>query len=245
MTNIFEVGGKVRDDLLGIDSNDIDFTFVCGNSQTVEEGWGEMVTWLTENKFEIFLKTPDCFTIRAKFPIGHKHEGLVADFVMARKEVGYIEGTRKPILEIGTLEDDLERRDFTINAIARDIDGNLIDPFNGQSDLWDRVLKTPLDPTITMMDDPLRVLRAIRFSITKNMVIDDKIWEAMSQPKILEKLEKTVSQERIRAEVTKMMKFDTVETMNILVTIDKEFINGILDITFKDNMWLKPTTEKR
>jgi tRNA nucleotidyltransferase/poly(A) polymerase len=107
------------------------------------------------------------FTIRAKFPADHKFAKLDADFVMARKEVGYVEGTRRPILELGTLEDDLIRRDFTVNAMAEDEDGNLIDLFNGQIDLQRMVLITPKAPKITFDEDPLRIIRAIRFSITK------------------------------------------------------------------------------
>lgn len=245
MAQIFEVGGCIRDELLGLSSKDIDFTFVCENSQSVEEGWAEMISWMTDKGFEIFLQTPDCFTIRAKFPDGHLHEGLVADFVMARKEVGYVEGTRRPILELGTLEDDLIRRDFTVNAVARDIEGNLIDPFGGVEDLKSEILKTPTDAKITMMDDPLRILRALRFSLTKGLKIHTDIMEAMLQPEILEKLAQTVSQERIREEVAKMMKFDTVKTMKMLVDVDRNLIPGILELTFKDNMWLEPTTKKR
>jgi len=245
MAQIFEVGGCIRDELLGLSSKDIDFTFVCENSQSVEEGWAEMVTWMIDRGFEIFLQTPDCFTIRAKFPVGHQHEGLVADFVMARKEVGYVEGTRRPILELGTLEDDLVRRDFTVNAIARDIAGNLIDPFHGVEDLKRGILRTPTDAKITMMDDPLRILRALRFSLTKGLEIHTDIMTAMLQPEILGKLAQTVSQERIREEVAKMMKFDTVKTMKMLVDVDQHLIPGLLELTFKDNMWLEPTTKKR
>jgi tRNA nucleotidyltransferase/poly(A) polymerase len=243
MAQIFKVGGCIRDKFLGVDSKDIDFTFVCDNSTTVDEGWGEMVTWLMENKFEIFLKTPDCFTIRAKFPKGHQFEGLVADFVMARKEVGYIEGTRRPILELGTLEDDLLRRDFTVNALAEDIDGNLIDLFGGVTDLSAGVLRTPMNPHITMMDDPLRILRALRFTITKDFSISMDIWEAIQQPGILKKLELTVSSERIREEIDKMMKFDTVRSFRLLMDVDN-IIPGFLELIFKDGMWLMPTFRK-
>ena len=128
---IFEVGGCVRDEILGVHTKDIDFTFVLDNTDmTVEEGWNKMLSILESEGFKIFLKTQDCFTVRAMFPKGHKHEGLVADFVMSRKEVGVIPGTRKPILELGTLEDDLMRRDFTLNALCKDENGNIIDMFN-------------------------------------------------------------------------------------------------------------------
>jgi tRNA nucleotidyltransferase/poly(A) polymerase len=97
----------------------------------------------------------------------------------------------------------------------------------------------------TMMDDPLRILRALRFSVTRGFEVSTDIMEAMKQPDILDKLKTTVSQERIREEITKMMKYDTLLTMKLLVDIDREFIKGFLDVVFRDNMWLKPTTEKR
>jgi len=243
---IFEVGGCVRDEILGVKSKDIDFTVVLDDTdQTVDEGWDQMVSFLKEEGFQIFLETKDCFTVRAKFPVGHVNEGLVADFVMARKEVGYVLGTRKPILELGTLYDDLIRRDFTVNALAKDMDGNIIDHFSGVEHLKEGLLVTPLNPMKTMMDDPLRILRALRFSLTKDLEVPTDIMESMKQPDILDKLKKTVSQERIREEITKMMMCDTIKTIKLLVDIDRDYIKGFLDIVFKDTMWLKPTTEKK
>jgi len=244
MAKIFKVGGCIRDKFLGVDSKDIDFTFVCENSKTIEEGWSEMVNWLTERKFVIFLETPDCFTIRAKFPKGDTNEGLVADFVMARKEIGYIEGTRKPILELGTLEDDLLRRDFTVNALAEDIEGNIIDIFDGIADLKKGILRTPMDATKTMMDDPLRILRALRFTITKDFTMADDLWSAMQQPNILQKLELTVSGERIREEIAKMFQFDTNRSFRLLMDVDN-VIPGFLDLIFKNGMRLVPTFKKQ
>jgi tRNA nucleotidyltransferase/poly(A) polymerase len=243
MAQIFKVGGCIRDKFLGIDSKDIDFTFVCEESQTVEQGWLEMRSWMLERGFEIFLETQDCFTIRAKFPKDHQFSGLVADFVMARKEVGYVEGTRRPILELGTLEDDLLRRDFTLNALAEDIDGNIIDLFGGIEDLKMGILRTPMDANITMMDDPLRILRALRFTVTKDFFMSDDIWEAMKQPNILKKLEQTVSSQRIREELLKMFQFNTPRTFRLLMDVD-EIIPGFLELIFKDGMWLQPTTKK-
>ena len=244
--NIFEVGGCVRDEILGVKSKDIDFTVVLDNTdQSVDEGWDQMVSFLKEEGYQIFLETKDCFTVRAKFPVGHVNEGLVADFVMARKEVGYVLGTRKPILELGTLYDDLIRRDFTVNALAKDMDGNIIDHFDGVEHLKKGLLVTPLNPMKTMMDDPLRILRALRFSLTKDLEVHTDIMESMKQPDILDKLKKTVSQERIREEITKMMMCDTIKTIKLLVDIDRDYIKGFLDIVFKDTMWLKPTTEKK
>jgi len=243
---IYEVGGCVRDEILGVKSKDIDFTVVLDNTdQSVDDGWDQMVSFLKEEGYQIFLETKDCFTVRAKFPVGHVNEGLVADFVMARKEVGYVLGTRKPILELGTLYDDLIRRDFTVNALAKDMDGNIIDHFDGVEHLKKGLLVTPLNPMKTMMDDPLRILRALRFSLTKDLEVHTDIMESMKQPDILDKLKKTVSQERIREEITKMMMCDTIKTIKLLVDIDRDYIKGFLDIVFKDTMWLKPTTEKK
>ena len=243
MAKLFTVGGCVRDKLLGLKSKDIDFTFVCEDSQTVEGGWIEMSSWMKINGFEIFLETPDCFTIRAKFPKDHKNAGLVADFVMARKEVGYTHGTRRPILELGTLEDDLIRRDFTLNAMAEDEDGNLIDLFGGQEDLKAGILRTPLPAGQTMMDDPLRFLRSLRFSITKGFSIHTDIFKAMEQSDIKEKLRVTVSAERIREEVFKMMKHDTVKSLKLLHQVDQEFLPGFIELVFDRGLWLKPTFE--
>jgi tRNA nucleotidyltransferase/poly(A) polymerase len=243
MPELFKVGGCVRDLLLGVDSKDIDFTFVLDDtSKTVDEGFEEMTQWMTERGFQIFLSTPDCFTIRAKFPKGDPNEGLVADFVMARKEVGYIEGTRRPILVLGTLEDDLIRRDFTLNAMAVDEDGNLIDLFDGQTDLRKGILRTPLDAKITMMDDPLRILRCWRFSITKGFTIHHTIFDAMKQPFILEKLEHVVSKERIREELFKMLKFDSIKTLKLLHDMD-QMVPGLYEIILGKDLWLKPTLE--
>jgi tRNA nucleotidyltransferase/poly(A) polymerase len=183
------------------------------------------------------------FTIRAKFPKGDPNEGLVADFVMARKEVGYVEGTRRPILVLGTLEDDLIRRDFTLNAMAIDEDGNVIDLFDGKADLKRGILRTPLPAEQTMMDDPLRFLRALRFSITKGFDIHFDIISAMSQPDILQKLEKVVSAERIREEVFKMMKVDTVKTLELFREIET-VIPGFTTLVFGRGLWLKPTFEQ-
>ena len=240
---LFEVGGCVRDEILGVSTDDIDFTFVLDDvNQSVESGFEKMTQFLKDNKFPIFLSTPDCFTIRAKFPNGHQHEGLVADFVMARKEIGVIEGTRKPILEIGTLRDDLIRRDFTLNAMAKDLDGNIIDLFNGRIHLEAKTLITPLDPVKTFMDDPLRMIRALRFSITKDFTISEGVWNAIFTPGLIDKLDEVVSQERIQTELTKMLKHDTVASLRLLAKIDK-LEPRLLQIMFKGALWLNPSTK--
>lgn len=246
MFTFYEVGGCVRDEILGLKSKDIDYVAVPNESllkdvSSAHSMFGILEGYLKEEGFEIFLVTGDCFTIRARFPKEHKYEG-VADFVMARKEVGYFPDTRQPIVVPGTLYDDLIRRDFTLNALAKDEDGNIIDMFEGIWALENKILFTPQDAIATMSDDPLRLLRAFRFSITKGFDISPRIWETCHVDSIIEKLEKVVSQERIRDEVFKMMKHDTLKTLDLFEKI--KYTNPkILEIMFGRGMWLKPTTE--
>ena len=242
MYKLYQVGGCVRDKLLGTPSKDIDFVFVISDLssiKSVDQGFNLMWSYMLENGFTIFLSTPDCYTIRAKFPNDHKFAGMVADFVLARKEVGYFPGTRRPILEIGTLEDDLLRRDFTLNAMAEDEDGNIIDPFGGQEDLKNRILKTPLVCYKTFDDDPLRILRAVRFSIVKGFGVSYDIELAIHQYDYEQKMG-VVSGERIREELYKCYKHDTRKTILVL---NKYF--RLRDYIFNaTGLWLKPTFEQ-
>jgi tRNA nucleotidyltransferase/poly(A) polymerase len=203
-------------------------------NQTVEECFNEMYQNIQE-RGEIFLSTPSCYTIRYK----DKETKEVKDVVMARKEIGYIPGTRTPIIVPGTLYDDLERRDFTLNALAKDDDGNIIDYFNGMEDLKNRVLRTPLPTELTFNDDPLRILRSIRFSITKGFTIPSQMALVIERYNYDEKM-KVVSTERIREELYKCFKHDTLETLRIL----NEF-SGLRNYVFSNGgLWLKPTMEQ-
>lgn len=241
MPQIFEVGGCVRDRLLGVHSKDIDFTFVLDDlTKTPEQGFNEMLEFMRSNGFKIFQTAEKNFTVRAKFPKDHKWAGLDADFVMARKELGYEDHSREPILELGTLEDDLVRRDFTLNALAEDEDGNIVDLFDGQKHLREGVLITPLEPHKTLMDDPLRMLRALRFSVTKGFDIHPDLWDAMFQEGLIERLRTVVSIERVRDELKKMFMHDSLAAMRLIAkvdAVDQEFMNAAFD----RGMWLLPT----
>jgi tRNA nucleotidyltransferase/poly(A) polymerase len=241
MFKFYEVGGKIRDEILGLQSKDVDYVAVPSESllekyKSAHEMFVILETYLTNEKFEIFLSTPDCFTVRAKFPKDHKYQG-VADFVMARKEIGYVEGTRTPIVVPGTLKDDLERRDFTVNAMAKGEDGKIIDLFDGMNDLKRMVLITPLPPEQTFNDDPLRVLRAVRFAITKGFSL--KFLDYYINNYDYENKMGVVSSERIREELLKCFKHDTMGTLDMLndyPTLKRYiFVNKL--------MWLKPTME--
>jgi len=242
MFKFYEVGGKVRDEILGLESKDVDYVAVPNDKflqdfDTAESMFSMLEQYLKDEKFEIFLVTPDCFTIRAKFPKDHRYSG-VADFVMARKEVGYIPGTRTPIVKPGTLYDDLERRDATLNALAKDEDGTIIDYFGGLEDLTNRVLRTPLEPIKTFDDDALRIIRFIRFSITKGFSIPNDITNVIRNYDYESKMG-VVSTERIREELFKCFKFNTLKTLHELNRFP-----DLRDYIFKNNLlWLKPTME--
>ena len=242
MFKFYEVGGKVRDEILGLVSKDVDYVAVPSEDllkdvSSAQTMFGVLEAFLTTEGFEIFLVTADCFTIRARFPKDHKYQGA-ADFVMARKEVGYIPGTRQPIIVPGTLYDDLERRDFTLNALAKDEDGTIIDFFDGMSDLKKGLLRTPLHCTETFHDDPLRILRAKRFCITKGFTIPEDMSQVIKNYDY-EVHMIVVSRERIREELYKCFKHDTHAT--ILKLMEFPYL---LEYVCRTGLWLKPTTEQ-
>ena len=238
----YEVGGKIRDEILGLQSKDVDYVAVPSYGllekyKTAHEMFVVLETFLLSEKFEIFLSTPDCFTIRAKFPKDHKYQG-VADFVMARKEIGYVEGTRTPIVVPGTLRDDLERRDFTVNAMAKGENGEIIDLFDGMKDLEKMVLSTPLPTKQTFDDDPLRIIRAIRFAITKGFSLKHIDYYINNYD--YENKMKVVSTDRIREELHKCFKHDTMDTLDTL----NDYPSLKRYIFENKLMWLKPTNEQ-
>ena len=243
MFTFYEVGGKVRDEILGLKSKDVDYvavpnSFLLKNYTEAPKMFKVLSNYLADQKFEIFLETSDCYTIRARFPKDHKYQG-VADFVMARKEIGYIPGTRTPIVKPGTLFDDLERRDFTLNALAKGDDGKIIDYFDGMKDLKNKILRTPIDCKITFDDDPLRILRAIRFAITKGFEIPMSMYKVIWGYDYNDKMS-VVSGERIREELYKCFKHDTLQTMRYL----NSYPNLRNYIFEKTDLWLKPTFEE-
>ena len=193
----YVVGGYVRDIFLQRPSKDIDVVVV---------GSGIAVAKQLKNKLgrEAHLSVFKNFgTAQVKW---HK---LEVEFVGARKE-SYSHDSRKPVVENGTLEDDQNRRDFTINALAICLNknrfGELVDPFDGIYDLEDGVICTPLDPDITFSDDPLRMLRCIRFATQLNFMIEDETFAALERN--AHRIE-IISGERIKDELNKIMASET------------------------------------
>lgn len=232
--NFYQVGGCVRDALLGVQSKDIDFSVEAPSYDAMKRAVVIRCGGNPDNaesiKSIIKVEKPEFVTIRAIDP---KLGGV--DFVLCRKDGEYSDGRRPDNVEMGTLLDDLSRRDFTVNAIARRDDGTLFDPFHGQSDLQTRVLRCVGDTKKRMTEDALRMLRAIRFSITKNLAMSDELHAFLRWPDNA-KLLKSVSIERVREELLKCFEFNTLQT---LLTLDDYFF--IRDAIFSRNLKLTPT----
>ena len=193
----YVVGGYVRDIFLERPSNDIDVV-VVGSGIAVAQELKRMLG--RKAHLSVFKNFG---TAQVKFY--RKDEEIEVEFVGARKE-SYSHDSRKPVVEDGTLEDDQNRRDFTINAMAiclnKDRFGELVDPFNGLADLEDGIIATPLEPDITFSDDPLRMMRCIRFATQLNFQIEDETWVALEH--MAERI-KIVSGERIKDELNKII----------------------------------------
>ena len=200
----YVVGGYVRDIFLEKPSEDIDCVVVDPTLQTKSPGIA--VAQLLKKKLgrHAHLSVFKNFGT-AQVKLGKEE----VEFVGARKE-SYQRNSRNPIVEDGTLEDDQNRRDFTINAMAiclnKERFGELVDPFNGLDDMWDGIIRTPLDPDITFSDDPLRMLRCIRFATRLKFYIDDETFSALERN--AERI-KIISAERINEELNKILMTNT------------------------------------
>ena len=193
----YVVGGYVRDIFLERPSNDIDVVVVGSGIKVAEE-----LKRIVGKKAHLSV-FKNFGTAQVKF--WQKGTEYEVEFVGARKE-SYSHDSRKPIVENGTLEDDQNRRDFTINAMAiclnKERFGELVDPFNGLADLEDGIIATPLEPGITFSDDPLRMMRCIRFATQLNFQIEEETFVALER--MADRI-KIVSGERIKDELNKII----------------------------------------
>lgn len=214
--SVYIVGGFVRDILLNRKHNqDIDF---------VTEGSGILLAQLVHKK----LKKSTQLKIFKRFGVAMiHHKGIDLEFIGARKE-SYTVNSRNPLIESGTLRDDQNRRDFTINSLAISLNKEnykeVIDPLGGISDLKKKLLRTPLDPSITFSDDPLRMMRAIRFASQLNFVIEDHAFNAIKKNK--DRL-KIISMERVSNELNKIL-LSTKPSIGLTLLYKTELLDLIL-----------------
>jgi putative nucleotidyltransferase with HDIG domain len=212
----YVVGGYVRDKLLGKEVSDIDIVVVGNGIEFAETA----AVALKKRKIVTYEKFGT-----AMMPTEH---GKI-EFVGARKE-RYHQESRNPLVDAGTLEEDLSRRDFTINAMAVSLNaqtwGELLDPFNGQEDLQTKIIRTPLDPSSTFDDDPLRIMRAVRFSSQLGFAIEEATLNAI--PPMKDRLS-IISQERITEEFMKIMA-STKPSIGLRLMFD----TGIMRIVFPE-----------
>ncbi|MGD9930618.1 MAG: CCA tRNA nucleotidyltransferase [Mangrovibacterium sp.] len=222
----FVIGGFVRDLFLKRESKDIDVVTLGSGIQLAQQVAKRLGPKTPVSVFKNFgtamIKTND----------------LEVEFVGARKE-SYQPDSRKPLVEDGTLDDDQKRRDFTINALAIRLNqkhyGELVDPFNGIDDLNNRIIRTPLEPGITFSDDPLRMLRAIRFATQLHFIIEEKTLQAIAENK--ERIS-IISKERIVEELNKIILSDKPSKGFRL--LDK---TGLLKLIFPELHQLKGVEE--
>ncbi|MBR2151182.1 MAG: HD domain-containing protein [Prevotella sp.] len=197
----YVVGGYVRDIFLERSSDDIDVVVVGSGIDVATE----LKRRLGNRAHLSVFKNFGTAQVKIRGEKSETHDEIEVEFVGARRE-SYSHDSRKPIVEDGTLEDDQNRRDFTINAMAICLNknrfGELVDPFNGIADLEDGIIATPLDPEITFNDDPLRMMRCVRFATQLNFRIEEETFMALQR--MAERI-RIISGERIEVELNKIM----------------------------------------
>ncbi|MEO8399103.1 MAG: CCA tRNA nucleotidyltransferase [Ignavibacteriaceae bacterium] len=213
---IYAVGGFVRDTILQREINEIDF-LIIGNALKFAEN--------VAKKFGI-----NSITTFRNFGTAHfRLENIDLEFVGSRKE-SYSKNTRKPIVTAGTFEEDISRRDFTINTLAVSVNkksfGDLIDFYKGYEDIQNKIIKTPIDPKLTFDDDPLRIMRAFRFASQLNFKVDESIKEAAN---LLRERLNIVSQERITDELFKIL-----SSPKPSIGLKLLFSSGVMEIIFPE-----------
>jgi len=225
----FLVGGAVRDELLGLPCKDLDYVVMAPSFEAMRDHL------VNEQRCKIFVEKPEYLTIRAKHPV----LGCV-DFACARRDGNYTDGRRPDETSITTdLKEDLSRRDFTCNAIAKDVEtGEVFDPFNGFKAITDMELIAVGNATERLYEDRLRAFRAVRFAVVKNFRINIELWNAINR--LTPNQFANVSTERIREELLKAFRNNAERSFNLL---NKDF-PVLWQVVCERGIWFKPTTEQ-
>lgn len=237
---LFEVGGHIRDHLMGVDSKDVDYAVEA-------DSFDAMLNWITETHAKVFLSTPDKFTVRALIGDGERvgTSNLVRDYVLCRKEGPYSDGRRPDWVSPGTFEDDIMRRDFTVNALARMVGtDDIIDIVGGINDINTRTLRCVGSAHERFSEDSLRIIRAIRFIVTKGFAPNREIEKILMSGEYAASL-RSISTNRKREELTKCFKQHTPAMLKFMSSIHPSYIDAIFTVDSGESLWLLPTMAGR
>jgi len=242
---LYLVGGTVRKHMLGLPtSKDLDFAVEAESFDAMRTGLGFLRVW---------QERPEFVCLRGQVERSWLGEfgGLLqvasnakldADFTLCRAETQYSDRRHPDTVTPCSVLEDLSRRDFTVNAVAVREDGVWLDPHGGRADAADRTLRCVGNTRQRMLEDPLRLMRAVRFAVTERLHLADPLKDALSNPELVELLA-TLPVERVREELTKACAADWRKTMLYLM-VDAPLLGYTLHHNFP-NMWFKPTTETR
>ena len=239
---MYLVGGSVRTKLMNV-IGDTDYDFAVE-----ADSYDDMFNHLRQLGVEVWKELPEYVTLRGRMPLaggvwppsgrGIVTVGVPADFTLCRKEAMYSDMRHPNEVTPADLATDLSRRDFTMNAIAEDEAGTLIDPYGGIADINDKIIRCVRDPNERFKEDPLRMLRALRFAITLDFKLEYHTDKAV---RLHSDLLKSLPVERVQTELTKMFKCSWWRSMHIL-----EAYPGVMNcLLLHDRLWFKPTTEER
>lgn len=226
----YRVGGCVRDEFLGRKSKDIDHAVEAPSFEAMKKE-------IMDRGGRIYQCKPEFFTIRAMVPMLGD-----CDFVFCRKEGPYSDGRRPDWVKPGSIEDDLARRDFTINAMAKDENGGIIDPHDGRVDIVKRILKPVGDARQKLTEDGLRIIRALRFSAQLGFMIGSDIDNVLRDDDLMLHVVPQQKKERIRDELEKGFRANSYAMIRVLAKYPV-IANCIFNP--KQDMWLLPTQKSR
>lgn len=229
---MYLVGGAVRDEIEGLEPNDLDYA--------IEAPSYDVMKFFVTHHLKAYVKVenPEYTTLKALY----KNE--TCDFVLCRKDGLYKDGRHPESVEVGTIYDDLARRDFTINAMARDMaTSEILDPFNGKEDLKNKLLRCVGNTEERMKEDSLRLLRAMRFSLTKNLYLDSELQWALENFSLVSKLE-NLKPDRIYQEYSKCYKNCRLDEIMHFHYTYQRFSLALFDVMRKKGISVMPTLKK-